>query len=509
MINLGRPPCDEGVIRAAAAMPVCADRAKPWVLAATILGSSMAFIDGSAVTVALPRIQSDLNRSVQGAQWVVNGYMLMLGALILVGGSAGDRFGRRRVFALGAAIFTAASLSCGLAPNVTILIAAQVVQGIGGALLIPGSLGIISAAFPAEERGRAVGTWAGFSAVTTALGLILGGWLVDAQSWRPIFFINVPIAMITLCIAFGHVPESHDRSEDSTIDWRGGVLVTVGIAALTYGLTATSERDWTHPSVSGSLLASAIFIVAFIWSEARGPSPMLPLDLLRSSTFSGANVMTLLFYFALAGAAFLPFTLIMGGLSRWSGELIDRFGARLPLTVGPVVAAAGIALLALPNIGGTYWATFFPGMTVLGLGMTVSVAPLTTTVMGSVEDRHAGTASGINNAISRIAGVLAVALLEAFAVGTFGSALDARLTELQVTSDIRYALKAEVPKLAEALVPSQVKGEQRLVLKRALQESFVRSFRLTMLVSSCVALASALCAWLTTDPLAGWKTRAR
>lgn len=273
MINLGRPPCDEGVIRAAAAMPVCADRAKPWVLAATILGSGMAFIDGSAVTVALPRIQSDLNMSVQGAQWVVNGYMLMLGALILVGGSAGDRFGRRRVFALGAAIFTAAPISCGLAPNVTILIAARVVQGIGGALLIPGSLGIISAAFPAEERGRAVGTWAGFSAVTTVLGLILGGWLVDAQSWRPIFFINVPIAMITLCIAFGHVPESRDRSEDSTIDWRGGVLVTVGIAALTYGLTATSERDWTHPSVSGSLLASAIFKVAFIWSEARGPSP--------------------------------------------------------------------------------------------------------------------------------------------------------------------------------------------------------------------------------------------
>jgi EmrB/QacA subfamily drug resistance transporter len=530
MINLGRAPCDEGVIRGAAATPGCADRAKPWVLASTILGSSMAFIDGSAVNVALPRIQSDLNVSVQGAQWVINGYMLMLGALILVGGSAGDRFGRRRVFALGAAIFTAASIGCGLAPSVTVLIAARVVQGIGGALLVPGSLAIISAVFPVEERGKAIGTWAGFSAVTTALGPVLGGWLVDALSWRAIFFINVPIAVITLGIAFGCVPESRDWSEDSTVDLRGGVLVTIGLAALAYGLTATSEQDWTHPSVSGSLLVSAIFMTAFIWSEARAPSPMLPLDLFRSSTFSGANVMTLLLYFALsgaffflpfdllqiqgysatlAGAAFLPFTLIMGGLSRWSGGIIDRYGARLPLTVGPVVAAAGFALFAVPNIGGPYWATFLPGMAVLGLGMTVTVVPLTTTVMGSVEDRRAGTASGINNAISRIASMLAVALLGAVSVGTFGSALDARLTELQVTSDIRQALQAEVPKLAEAQVPSQVIGEQRLMLKQALEESFVRSFRLAMLVTACVALASGLCAWLTTAPLAGWKTRPR
>jgi EmrB/QacA subfamily drug resistance transporter len=530
MINLGRAPCDEGVIHAAAATPGFVDRAKPWVLAAAILGSAMGFIDGSAINVALPLIQSDLNVSVQGTQWIVNSYTLMLGALILAGGSAGDRFGRRRVFTLGAATFTAASISCGLAPNATVLVGARAVQGIGGALLVPGSLALISAAFPAEERGKAIGTWAGFSAITTALGPVLGGWLADALSWRAIFFINLPIAMITLGITFGHVPESRDRSEDSVVDWRGGFLVTVGLLALAYGLTATSERDWADPLVSGSLLVSAIFMAAFIWSEARGPSPMLPLGLFRSTAFSGANVMTLLLYFALsgaffflpfdllqiqrysatlAGAAFLPFTLIMGGLSRWSGGLIGHYGARLPLTAGPVVAAAGLALFAFPNVGGSYWATFFPGMVVLGLGMAVSVAPLTTTVMGSVEDRHAGTASGINNAVSRIAGMLAVALLGAFAVGTFGSALDARLTELQVTSHIRDALKAEVPKLAEAQVPSHVQGEQRLVLERALEESFVRSFRLTMVASAGVALLSALCAWITTAPLAGRGTRRR
>jgi EmrB/QacA subfamily drug resistance transporter len=530
MITSGRAPCDEGVIRAAAATPGCVDRAKPWVLAATILGSSMAFIDGSAVNVALPCIQSDLNVPVYGAQWIVNGYTLMLGALILIGGSAGDRFGRRRIFALGAAVFTAASISCGLAPNAAALVAARVVQGIGGALLVPGSLALISAAFPAEERGKAIGSWAGFSAITTAFGPVLGGWLVDALSWRAIFFINVPIALVTLSIAFRHVPERRDPSEDSTIDWRGGFLVTVGLLALAYGLTATSERDWTDPSVSGSLLVSAIFITAFIWCEARADSPMVPLSLFRSPTFSGASVMTLLLYFALsgaffflpfdlleiqgysatlAGAAFLPFTLIMGGLSRWSGGLIDHYGARWPLTAGPMIAAVGFALFAIPNIDGSYWTTFFPGMVVLGLGMTISVAPLTTTVMGSVDDRHAGAASGVNNAISRIAGMLAVALLGAFAVGTFGFALDARLTELQVPSDIRLALKAEVPKLAEAQLPSLVQGKQRLVLKRALDESFVRSFRLAMLVSACLALATALCAWLTMAPFAGRKARPR
>jgi EmrB/QacA subfamily drug resistance transporter len=527
MIGSGRAPCDEGVIRAAAGVPGCAERAKPWVLAATILGSSMAFIDGSVVNVALPAIQADLKMSLRAAQWVVNAYVLMLGALIMVGGSAGDCFGRRRLFTLGVGVFAAASVACGLAPNTIALIATRAVQGVGGALLVPSSLAIISAVFPASERGRAIGTWAGFSALTTALGPVLGGWLVDALSWRAIFLINVPIAAATLGLALRHVPESRDPSDDAEVDWRGAFLVTLGLVGLAYGLSAASELGWVHPAVLGALVAGTLVLAFFVWAEARAPSPMVPLELFRSSAFSGANAMTLLLYFALggalfflpfnlirvqgytaalAGATFLPLPLIMGGLSRWSGGLINRYGARMPLTIGPVIAAAGFALLAVPGVGGSYWTTFFPAMAVLGLGMTISVAPLTTTVMGAVEDRHAGTASGINNAVSRIAGMLAVALLGAVAVGVFRAALDTRLTALQMPPELRRVMDAEAPKLTEAAVPSLATGQQRQLLMQALDQSFVRSFRVAMLVAAGLALASALCAILAIRPPRGSKT---
>ncbi|MGH6811613.1 MAG: MFS transporter, partial [Methylocella sp.] len=433
----------------------------------------------------------------------------------------GDHFGRRRVFALGVAIFTLASIVCGLAPNTAALIAARAAQGVGGALLVPSSLAIISAAFPVDERGKTIGTWAGVSALTTTVGPVLGGWLVDAISWRAIFFINVPIALLTLGLAFWHVPESRDASYNETVDWRGAFLAMLGLAGLAYGLTAASNFGWMSPIVLGVLLGSGLVLASFVWHEARTPSPMMPLGLFRSPAFSGANAMTLLLYFALsgvlfflpfnliriqgysaalAGAAFLPFTLIMGGLSRWSGGLIHRYGARKPLTLGPVIVAAGAALFALPGIGGSYWTTFFPAMAVLGLGMAVSVAPLTTTVMSAAESQHAGTASGINNAISRIAGMLAVALLGALTVGVFGAALDRRLAELQVSPEIRLALNAEVPKFAEAKVPPQIEGEQRRMLEKVLDESFVRSFRVAMLVAAGLALVSALCAGLTIGP---------
>ena len=524
MISLGRAPCDEGVVRATPDTPGCAERAKPWVLSATILGSSMAFIDGSVVNVALPAIQADLAASLRGVQWVVNAYMLMLGALVLVGGSTGDRFGRRRVFALGVVIFTAASVACGLAPTITVLVAARIVQGVGGALLVPSSLAIISASFGKAERGKAIGTWAGFSALTTAFGPVLGGWLVDALSWRVIFFINLPVALIVLGITFWRVPESRDEQNRAPVDWRGGLLATLGLGGLVYGLTAASDTAWADPALLGPLLAGVLVLAVFLLAEGHTASPMMPLGLFRSRTFAGANAMTLLLYFALggalfflpfnlmgvqgysatlAGAAFLPFTLIMGGLSRWSGSLIDRYGARTPLTVGPVIAAAGFALFTLPGTGGSYWTTFFPAMTVLGLGMAVSVAPLTTTVMGAVSDRHAGAASGINNAVSRIAGMLAVALLGAIAVGMFGSALDQRMADLRVPAEVRRALENEVPKLAEAAVPPQVQGAKRQVLEQALNESFVRSFRVVMLIAAGLALVGALCAGLTIKGLHG------
>jgi EmrB/QacA subfamily drug resistance transporter len=489
---------------------------KPWVLAATIVGSSMAFIDMSVVNVALPAMQADLAARVSEAQWVINAYMLFLGALILVGGAAGDRFGRRRIFVLGVIAFTIASVACALAPNALVLIASRALQGIGGALLVPSSLAIISAAFPEDERGRAIGTWAGASALTTALGPVLGGWLVDTLSWRAIFLINIPIAVVAVAIALWHVPESRDDTAGG-VDWGGAALAVAGLGALAYGLTIASENGWTHPNVLIPLVVAVGILAAFVWFESRAPAPMMPLPLFRSRNFTGANVITLLLYFALsgalffvpfnliriqgysaaaAGAAFLPFSVIMGVLSRWSGGLIDRYGARVLLTVGPAITAVGFALLAVPGIGGSYWTTFFPSMVVLGFGMAVAVAPLTTTVMRAVDDRHAGVASGINNATARVAGMLAVALLGAIAVGVFGRAVGDRLEEMQLSTETRDLVRAEIPKLAEAQVPKDVSEVQREELKRVLSESFVGSFRVAQLIAAALALASGVCGWL-------------
>lgn len=525
MIGQGRAPCDEGVVRAdAAAAPAGAGRVRRWVLATSIIGSSMAFIDGSVVNVALPALQNEFDAPMRSVQWIVNAYLLMLGALILVGGAAGDRFGRRRVFVVGVVVFTLASIACGLAVDAGMLVVARALQGVGGALLVPNSLALISTAYPEGERGRAIGTWAGFSALTTAFGPVLGGWLVDAWSWRAIFFVNVPVAGVALALAFLRVPETRGATEGAPIDWRGAFFATSGLGALAWGLTDAPTRGWTTPAVVLALVTGVALLIVFVWSQRVSRAPMMPLGLFASRSFSGANAMTLLLYCALggamfflpfnlielqgysatsAGAAFLPFTLVMGVLSRWSGGLVARHGARTPLIAGPVVTAVGFALLAVPTVGGSYWTTFFPAMLVLGLGMAISVAPLTTTVMGSVDEGHAGTASGINNAVARIAGTLAVALLGAIAVGAFGSALESRLDALRLEPGVRGAIEAQVPLLAAARAPGQLEGFARHAVEFALDAAFLHAWRITMLVACALALASALCAaWTIVSPSA-------
>jgi EmrB/QacA subfamily drug resistance transporter len=479
----------------------------------------MVFIDGSVVGVALPAIQASLAAPISQAQWIVNAYVLTLGTLVLIGGAAGDRFGRRRVCIAGIVLFTAASVWCGLAGSSSMLVAARAVQGVGGALLVPSSLAIISASFAPQQRARAIGTWAGASALTTALGPMLGGWLVDTLSWRAIFFVNVPLATIALLLAARWLAESRDESARG-VDWIGSALAVAGLGLLAYGLTAASNVGWAQAAVVGTLCVSVLLLSALLWWEARAPAPMLPLILFRSLTFSGANAVTLLLYFALsgemfflpfylidiqgysaaaAGATFLPFSLILAALSRWSGALNERFGARALLTGGSLVSAAGLALFALPLPAAGYWSTVFPAMTVWGFGMTLCIAPLTTAVMRSAGNRYAGAASGINNATARIAGMLAVALLGVVAVDIFRSALDARLERLQVPTSVRQALQPEIHRLAEAQVPLQVDSAARPALRQALNDSFVDSFRAVSWIAVATALLSALCSWLTID----------
>ena len=509
-------PCDAGVIQGAETTAYCPVAVRRWVLAAAILGSSMAFIDGTAVNVALPVLQAELGATVSGLQWVVESYALLLAALMVVGGSLGDRYGRRRVFSIGTALFALASVACGLSADVTQLVIARGFQGAGGALLVPGSLALISAAYPREERGAAIGIWSAFTAVNSALGPVLGGWLVENVTWRWVFFINVPLAVIVLLIAFRRIPESASEHA-GRLDWPGAMLATAGLAALVFGLIESASLGLGHPLILAAIIGGVVLMVAFVIVEQRSLAPMMPLSLFRSRTFSGANLLTLFLYGALsgslfflpfnliqvqgysataAGAAFLPFILILSLLSRWTGGIVDRYGARLPLVVGPLICAAGYALFAVPGIGGSYWTTFFPGAVVLGLGMAIAVAPLTTVVMNSVEEDNAGIASGINNAVSRTAGLLAIAAMGIVALVVFNTDLDSHLAGLEVSESVRAALDAERVKLAGASLPTTLAETVRVPLERAIAESFVSSFRLIMLIGAGLSVAGALTAAL-------------
>src|SRR5437899_5868482 len=461
MWALLRDPCDENVVRSGAVAAPCEKSRGRWVLAATILASSMAFIDGTVVNVALPALQTNLKATAVDVQWVIEAYSLLLSALLLVGGSLGDHYGRRSIFLIGVAIFALASATCGFVANIHQLIAARALQGLGAAPLVPGSLAIISSSFSENERGRAIGTWSGFSAITTAVGPVLGGWLIERVSWRAVFFINLPLGLIVLFISFCCVPESRDKGDDKRLDWLGAALATIGLTFLVYGLIESSRLGFGHPAVLTALISGSAFLVLFVYWEGRARNPMLPLALFRSQDFTGANLLTLFLYSALggtlfflplnliqvqgytataAGAALLPFILIMFFLSRWSGGLVARYGGRLPLVLGPIIAAVGFALFVVPGVGAHYWSKFFPAVAVLGLGMAVSVAPLTTVVMNSVPGNRVGVASGINNAVSRVASLLAIAVFGILMLDLFNHSLDSRLSQLRLPAAVQISL---------------------------------------------------------------------
>ena len=517
MINSVKSPCDEGVLRGKRVHTPSSSSTGVWILVATILGSSMAFIDGSVVNVALPVLQRDLNATSADVQWVVEAYSLFLSALILVGGALGDRIGRRRIYALGVLVFSLSSIWCGLSPNINQLIIARALQGIGGALLVPGSLAIISASFDEQKRGQAIGTWSGFTSVTSVIGPVLGGWLIQVASWRWVFFINVPLAIVVLIIVFWRVPESRHEGVTGGLDWWGALLTTVGLAGVVYGLTEVSALGWGNPVVLLTLAVGIIALIVFLVVEARIRNPMVPLTLFRSSSFSGANLLTFLLYGALggalyflpfnliqvqgystaaAGAALAPFALTMFLLSRWTGGLVRRFGAKLPLIIGPVITALGFVIFAIPGVGGSYWMTYFPAVLVMSLGMTITVAPLTTTVMNSVDQEAAGTASGINNAVSRTAGLLAIALFGIIVVGIFSGNLESHLAALSLPAGIHQAISQQSSRLAGIEIPGGMGANVQASIKQAINESFVTAFRVVMLISAGLSVASAVISWI-------------
>ena len=505
-------PCDELAIRSHPSVPACA-AARSWVLAVAVLGSTLAFVDESVVNVALPAIEADLRTTLPAMQWVINAYTLCMSALLLVGGAAADRFGRRRMFVIGVSLFAVASLGCGLARGVPVLLAARAVSGVGAALLVPCSLALIGAAFGERERGTAIGIWSGASAIAAGAAPLLGGGLLDHWSWRVIFLINPLLALPTLWIALRRVPESRDPQAPPGIDWLGSLLAFAGLGTLVYGLIASSGLGWSHPAVAGSLALGAGLLALFLDAEHRSRAPMMPLELFRSPTFSGVNLLTLLLYGGLgggffflpflliqargysataAGAAYLPFTVILAVLSRWSGGLIDRFGARGPLIVGPAIAAGGFALLGVSRQ--PYWTILAP-MAVLGFGMAVTVAPLTTAVLNAVPAHRTGVASGINNAVASIGSLLVIAVLGSVAVGAMSRSIERHLDHAAaVAPEVREAVEAARGGFVVPPIPAGLAEPERRRARALIAASIDDTGRMMQWIAAALALAGALTA---------------
>lgn len=500
-------PCEAATAGVAAETPGCAAHAKPWVLTAAVLASTVVFLEATVINVALPAIQTSLGAPVATMQWIANCYTLALASLTLVGAALGDRRGRRRMLLIGLTLFSIATVLTGLAVSHQTLIAARLLQGAAAALVAPNSLSLLGGSFPRAERGRALGIWSAAAALTGGVAPLLGGWLVDAVSWRAVFLIGVPPSLLALVVIAARVPENRAPGGGAPLDLRGAALAALAFAALIAGLIGIG-RGADH--ALALLLGGVALLAAFLWTESRVASPMMPLGLFRTRAFSAANLLTLLVYFALAaaffllpfalvqgygytaaetGAVFLPFAAAMTMLASWGGGLIERWGARVPLVVGPILTAAGLALLSLPLDAGT-WLSFAPAMVLVGSGMAITAPALTAVVMGAVDMAQAGVAAGVNNTIARLAALLAVAVAGAVALAVFGEAVRHRVSALDVSPAMRQAVLTQQRDLGDARVPHDA-GADAAPLEQALRAALIDAFRSVALLAAVCAFAGA------------------
>jgi EmrB/QacA subfamily drug resistance transporter len=485
------------------------------VLLATILGSAMAFMDSSVVNVALPTLQTNFRASSSGIQWVVQSYALFGAALLLLGGAVGDHYGRRRAFCWGVALFAVGSAGCGAAFSLSALIAARALQGVGAALLVPQGLSILSASFSGEERGRAIGIWSAWTGVFGAVGPVVGGWLLQVWSWRLIFLLNLPLAAVVLALA-PRIPESRGGDSERPLDWLGAALATTSFAALIYGLSFAPELGWRSARVLTSLLAGGLLLAAFLASQTGRPNAMMPLSLFRIRRFLAPNLLTLLLYGALggalyvipfyviqvrhyrpagAGAVFLPLVAMMFLFSARVGGLVGRVGEQRLLTAGAALSGAGFCALAALANRGSYISGVLPGVLLLGAGLTLAVAPLTTAVMSSVPEGEMGIASAVNNALSRLAGLVAVSLLALVLAHGFRVRLQAELGRSALPERARAAMVAGVARLHETPIPDHLSAEQRTAAIAAVDRAFVAGFRSVMTWCAVSCWVGAVAVW--------------
>lgn len=494
-----------------------------WTLLSTILASSLVFIDSTALNVALPALQKDLGITGTELLWVINGYALFLSALLLVGGSLGDLYGRNKIFLIGLAIFSISSLFCGISQTPLQLIIARSFQGVGGALLTPGSLSILSSQFDSKNRGKAIGIWSTFSALTAIFGPILGGWLAGMGLWRVIFFINIPLSIIVFVSMITKVPESKNPQAEK-LDFWGALLVTLGLGGITYGFIESPNHGFGDIQIMTSLLIGAASLVGFILVQRYSKHPMMPLQLFKSSTFSGGNLLTLFVYAALGGAMFfLPLNLIqiqgyselnaglamlpiifsIAGISTQMGKYVDRHGVRLPLIIGPVITSVGFFLFSVNCVTAgpeDYWQTFFISFLLIGVGMGITVAPLTTAVMGAVSEDNAGIASGINNTVARAAGVLAIALLGSLALFSFNKSIEQKISGMDLTESVKNEIILESSKLAGAEVPESLSAENKVIIKQVYKDSFIEAFNKVIYIAAIMTFLGGMMALIFIRP---------